>query len=398
MRMISKIFLRALSLVLLTALLIPSLFSCTARPLAQSKLAGTEVGKVGEYSVAYEEFYFLAHNRYLAVKDDYANDPEGLKKNVWDYVNENITSNYAILELCETMGILYDEDKLKDDVEKYLELSIESDFNGSRKEYLSWQKTMGLTDHYVRFTTGVDMLYEDLSVKYFDSGILPNTDEELTDYIKNNFVHTVHIAVFVDPGDDRNTERAKAEQALALLDSGKATILPTAEGSSNDLIGSLYNEDLIPPTTSYDGYYFPRGIMEKWYEDTAFSLEVGEHSGIINSIGSNSAGEYVECFYIIERLPNYETDISSNFIQLSDMVTDSLIYEDMEAIKATLSFTANDFARSLDVTDLDQPKNGADTTVILIIALCVVSVGCAVTLVFTIRYAKKRRFRKTLNK
>ena len=161
---------------------------------------------------------------------------------------------------------------------------------------------------------------------------------------------------------------------------------------------NLYNEDLIPPTTSYDGYYFPRGIMEKWYEDAAFSLEVGEHSGIINSIGSNSAGEYVECFYIIERLPNYETDISSNFIQLSDMVTDSLIYEDMEAIKATLSFTANDFARSLDVTDLEQPKNGADTTVILIIALCVVSVGCAVTLVFTIRYAKKRRFRKTLNK
>lgn len=385
-----KYFLRAAALTLALLTLLTSLLSCTARPLAQTKLAKTEVGYVGDYSIAYEELYFLANNYTATLQDDYANDPEGLKAAVWDSIKENITANYAILELCKTMDIVYDEDKLEDDVEKYLELYIESNFEGSRKDYLAAQKKMGLTDHYVRFVTGVDLLYDQLAIKYMENGVVPNTDEELMTYIKENFVHTCHIAVFVDSGDDRDTELAKAQEALSIIKNGEKTVV--------ELLGSRYNEDLVPPTTDYDGYYFPKGVNEKWYEDAAFSLDVGETSEIVNAMGENSLGEYVECFYIIQRLPSTQADIDSNFPALSDMVVDAIISEDREAIKNSLVFEPNDFAKGLDITDLEQPKNGADVQVILIVVLCVVACGCAVTAVLLFRYIKKRNFRKALKK
>ena len=383
-------FARAAALALALLMLLTTLLSCTARPLAQTKLAKTEVGRVGDYTVAYEELYFLANTYYSTLKDDHEGDPEGLKTAVWESVNENITANYAILELCKTMGIVYDEDELKDEVEDYLERYIEEGFEGSRKDYLAQQKEMGLTDHYVRFVTGVDLLYDRLAIKYMEDGVVPNSDEELKTYIKDNFVHTCHIAVFVDNGDDREKELAKAEEALAMIRSGEKTVV--------ELLGSRYNEDLIPPTTDYDGYYFPRGVNEKWYEDTAFSLDVGKTSDIVNAMGENSLGQYVECFYVIQRLPATEEDIDSNFPALSDMVVDAIISEDREAIKATLSFEPNDFAKGLDLTDLEYPKNGADVQLILIIALCVVACGCTVTAILLFRYIRKRRFRKTLKK
>lgn len=390
MKKMCKCFTRAFAIMLVVILLLTSLMSCKARPLGQTKLAGKDVGTVGEYTVDYEEFYFLAHNYYLSVKDDYQNDPEGLRKAVWDYVKENITANYAVLELCKTLDIVYDEDELKDEVKDSVELYIETEFNGSRNEYLDALKALGLTDHYVRFTMGVDILYERLAVKYLEDGIVPNTDEELMSYMKDNFVHTWHIAIFVDSEDDRVAELAKAEEALSKLESGEMSML--------DLMGSKYNEDFTIPHTKYDGHYFPHGIMEKWYEDAAFALEVGKHTDVITAMGENNNGEYVECFYIIERLPSSEEEIDSNFIELSDTVTDSLIYEDVEAIKATLSFEPNEYALSLDVTSLEQPRNGADTQMILVIVLCVLCCACIVTLIFIVRYIKKKRFRATLKK
>ena len=384
----SKLFFRALSLLMIVLLLLPFAVSCKARPLGQTKLARTEVGNVDKYPVLYEEFYFLAHNYYEAVKDEYKNDPESLKKAVWDYVNENIVANYAILKLCETEGILYDESELKDDVKTVLELTIASEFEDSRSDYLKNQKAMGLTDHYVRFVTGVDLLYDRLANKYMETGVVPNTDEKILSYIKENFVHTWHIAIFVDENDDRDTELAKANEALSKLNSGEMTML--------DLMGSRYNEDLIPPSTEYDGYYFPKGVMEQWYENAAFSLEIGEHSDVIKATGSNNKGEYVECFYIIERLASSEEEIRSNFDALSDEVSGSIIAEKMQAIKDSLKFTPNDFALSLDVHELEAPKNGVDYQLILVIALCVLSLSAVIVSIVFIRKMRRKRFHASI--
>ncbi len=378
--------LKIVAIILILLTVFPLLVSCKARPLAQTKLAKTEVGTVGEYKVLYEELYFLANNYARAMKDDYGNDKAALDAAVWAKVKENIVSNYAILELCKSAGLVYDEEALKEDVEKAIELQIEQDYGGSRSDYLKSQKEVGLTDHYVRFVTGVDILYNRLDTQYKTTGIVPNSDEALLKFIKENFIHTWHIAIFVNEGDDRDAKLKKAQEALALIESGT---------SMYDMIGGVYNEDLNPGSLKDAfGYYFPKGIMEKSYEDAAFSLNVGKHSQIVESMGENNYGEYVECFYIIERLPLSDEEIKSNFFTLSDMVSESIIAQQVEAIKATLTFTPNEFANSLDISNLKPAKNGADTLLIIVVSACVAVCVGAVALIIIVRNVKTKKFHK----
>lgn len=390
MKLRSRSFIKYIALALVLVTLSLSAVSCAARPLAQTKLAGTEVGNVGKYSVEYEELYFLAHNYCEAIKDDYKNDPEGLEKAVWEYVEQNITTNYAILALCEKEGLAYDERELSKDVKKQIELTIDSAFGGSRSEYLKSQRAEGLTDHYVRFITGVDILYGQLKTKYLENGTVPNTDYALTDYIMNNFVHTWHVAILVDEGDDRDKELAKAEDILSKLDSGSSVY---------DLIKAGYSEDLTPdPSSAYYGHYFPKGIMNEDYERAAFSLKVGEYSNIVTTTAQNNSGQYVECFYIIERLPNNETEIKGNFDALCENVSSALVAEKMEEIKATLVFEENDFARSLDITALESVRNGADYQLILTVSLSVLGCAAILAAIIIIRRIRIKRFHSSIKK
>ena len=163
-----------------------------------------------------------------------------------------------------------------------------------------------------------------------------------------------------------------------------------------NLIGSQYNENTMPESLNDAfGYYFPRGIMEKDYEDAAFALSnVGDRTDIITSRGTSPSGAYVECFYIIEKLAVKDDEINANFDSLSDMVRDSIIAQDVEEYKSKLSFTPNDYALSLDLTALEAPKNGADYQVIIAIVASIVGIALIVTAIFVFRSVRAKRFHK----
>ena len=368
-----------------------SLASCKARPLSQTKLAKTEVGKVGDYSVLYEELYFLALNYTDGLRSKYANDPEGLNAAVWDEVYDNITENYAILELCRQKGLIYDEDELREDVETSIELDIESEYDGSRSDYFKSQQKFGLTDHYVRFITGINVLYSQLATKYREDGIIPTAEDELISYIQNNFAHTWPIAVFINSESEREAKTAKIEAARKLLTSGTTMY---------DLIGSEYNEDvtLYYLSDTY-GYYFPRGIMDEKYEDAAFEMNVGDNM-IVESYAENSYGQRVKCFYLIEKLStstsSAKEEISKNLATLSEMMSDAAINQRKEDIKDTLSFEANDFAKSLDIIALDPAENGTDYQVILIITLSVLCFVIVVITIIVVRRVRMKKFQKSI--
>ena len=380
-----KRFLKTASLILVLIIISTSLFSCTARPLAQSKLAKTKVGTVGSHDVYYEELYFLANGYKSAAKAEHGDDTQKINNAIWKSVKTNITSNYAILDLCASEGLEYNESELKSEIERHIETEIDSSFGGNRKEYLNSQISAGITDHYYRFCAGIDILYTKLATKYQTEGKVPNTDTEINDYIKQNFIHTLHIAVYVDKNDDRDTEYAKILEAKRLLDSGNSIF---------KVFGSAYNENIIPgDLKDTDGYYFPRGIMDKDYENAAFALEnVGDRSDIIISNGTSPSGDYVECFYIIERLPSEDSEIKDNFEKLSDMIKNSIVTQELEKYREKLSFTPNDYALSLDLTNLEAPKNGADYTVIIAIVSAVIGVTLIIVLVFVFRTVRAKKF------
>jgi len=379
----NKKILRIISLLLVIICLIPSVSACKARPLAQTKLAKTQVGMISEHPVLYEEFYFLASNYHNALKAQYGDDTEGLKAAVWEKVCENIVSDYyAILELCRIEGIVYDESELKKEVEAQIEIDIENNFEGSRSRYIKSQEEVGLTDHYVRFTIGAEILYNRLETKYRESGVIPNTDEKITAYIKENLIHTWHLAVVVNEADDRSEKLAKAKDLLSRLKSGE---------SFYSLM--KYSEDFYSNSLpNVDGTYFHKGEMTPEYEEASLALNVGQTSDIITSTARQSNGSMLECFYIIQRLPIVDAEIEANFNALSNTVASAIVAEKVESVKAALSFVPNTYAKSLEVTALEKPKNGADYQLILIITASVIVVACAIIAVILIRRAKVKKF------
>ncbi len=385
---------KTLSLAVALLMLLLSFCSCKARPLAVNSLSETEVGKVGKYTVYYDELYFLASNYAAGLRDDYKDDPEGLKAAIWKSVNENITENYAILTLCESENVSYDDKELKKDVETAIELDIKNKFDGNRGDYFKSQLAVGLTDRYVRFVTGVNLRYGKLGTQYRENGIIPNSDESLVSYIQKNFAHTWHIAVFVNEGETREENLEKLQEAQKLLNDGTYTMYK--------LIGSKYNEDVTPDYLSDAyGYYFPRGIMDEKYEDAAFSMKVGDNV-IVESKAQNGKGEYVDCFYLIEKLSTTseasKVEIENNLNTLSDYVGDAIINDKKEAVQATLSFEPNDYARSLDISDLEPVKNGIDYQLIIAVSCSVVAVAAVVVAIVLIRRARTRRFQSLIKK
>ena len=381
---------RVLSFFLLIIILSLSLFSCGARPLAQSKLAGTKVGKVGSHDVYYEELYCLANSYLPVAKANHGEDSVAVKEAVWDYVKENIPINYAILDLCAAEGIEYNEKALQGEINNAIEIEIEASFNGDRDAYLNSQLEEGITDHYYRFCLGIDAIYKKLAEKYQEEGKIPTSDEDVIKYVKENFVHTWHIAVYVDKNDDRDTEYAKILEAKRLLDSGN---------SMYKLFGSAYNENIAYESlVNTDGYYFPKGIMEKDYEAAAFSLKNnGDRTDIITSRAkSPTSGSYVECFYIIEKLPIKDTEINDNFNYLSDMIRETVVTDGLNDHLEKLSFEPNEYALSLDLTALEAPTNGADYQVIIIVTASIASIALIICGIFIFRHVRAKRFKKAL--
>lgn len=386
---------RFLSLILCFITVFTLLCSCAPRPLAQTKLAKTEVGKIvggdTEYTVSYDEFYPLAHQFYQSAKAKYGDDTEAIKKEVWDNIKKKIIINAATIELCKSEGLEYDESELRDRVNDFIEREAITSFDGDCGALIDEYEAKGMTDHYIRFCAGVDILYGDLALKYQKNGIIPSTDEAVKDYVKKNFLHTWHVAVYVDKGDDRDAKYAKVEAALADFKSNKDML---------SLIGSKYNEDTnFDSLTNVYGHYFQKDVCP-WGDDYAEAAERSSYSScteIITTKGiSPSSGQEVECFYIVQKLPITNEEIENNFTTLSDTVKNSIVSKKLDDTIKKLSFEPNEYAKGLNFASLEVPTNGIDYQ--LVIGICI-GVGALVLLVCAIlvfRSVRAKRFQKKL--
>ena len=76
------------------------------------------------------------------------------------------------------------------------------------------------------------------------------------------------------------------------------------------------------------------------------------------------------------------------------MMRDAIVSSELEAQKEKLSFTPNDYALSLDVTNLEAPKNGVDYQLIIAIVIAVLGVALIVAAVLVFRTLRAKRFQK----
>ena len=355
-----KVFVKILAWGLACVMLL-GLCACGARPITSSKQAKEIVGKVGDFDIAYEELYTIVNNYRLQLDVKYHGgsiSDEAYKEELRTLVYENIVSNYAVLTLAAEEGIVVDSEDIQNSVQVSVESMIENDFGGKRSAYKKSLKENGLTDSYVRLSLGVDAVYSKLVSKYLENGVINNDDAYVKEYIKNEFARTWHIMIV---NDKTEASLNKAKEALALIDGGK---------SMYDMIGSKYNEDYLMP---YDGYYFPKGVMEEAYEDATFALEIGKTSGIVAARGENSSGEQVDCFYIIQRLALEDDYITKNYDDLKESYYTAAAFSMVSELQKTLKFEPNAYCESLDLLDLNAPRT-VDYVAIVVLSTVFVAI------------------------
>ncbi len=335
-----KKFILKIVCVALCCLTVLPLAACSAgRPIKGSDEDLTVVGTVRGHEVLYEELRYVTllyrdqleaqHGK--GIWDDPAT-AEQYRGELEQLVARNITANYATLTLCSEVGITPDRTEIQEAVAKYVdELVAEI---GGRGEYKAALAEQNLTDHFLRFTIGVEYCQNELYYSYTqDLGLIETDEEAIYDYIMDgNFIRTVHVYIQNDAGDDIEANRAAAEQVYARLENGE---------DINKMIGSSVNEDF--DLTSTHGYYFTRGEMISAYEEAAFALEVGGFSQVVET----PAG-----FYIIKRLELEPSYVMQNLPTLMKQYQYSQLNKFLDDRQAELTFEFNEYGDSLDLTTI----------------------------------------------
>ncbi len=368
----SKRLLSLLSLGLSLCLLSLSLFACAANPKGKTIDADTVVGTVDGRDVLYDELYFLVSNYLPSVKDAAKGDSAKIREELDRLVRENITTNFAILKLCQTVGLQTDEDILEDKAKSELESKIALEFGGDKSLYRESLAEDHLTERYWLYARKVDLMYEELMTHYPQNDLVVDDTVELRAYIKENFVRVIQV---MNPDLEKITEVKEA------LDSGR---------SMRWAIGSAYNKDF--GDVSGNGYYFCRGEMDKSYEDAAYALKVGEISDIVKASGAYN-DTFGDCYYILQRLAIDNDYITENFETLQNKYYGTVIAEDMNEIKATLAFVPGELYGELDLTNLPRAVDTVSVWTILLwvgVGALVVAAGVTVTVILLKKkHAKK---------
>ena len=324
---------------MLALCLLCSLVSCNkARPIRSSKEELTPVGTVAAHDVLYEELRYLTLKYREAMAATYgetiwdtAESRELYRAELEKAVMDNITSNYAVLALCDEVQIKHTEKAIEEAVQKYVQETV--DQLGGMKVYREQMESEFLTDHFFRFSLAVSFCETELMYVYTDDlGLIERDEDKIYDMIMGgDFARTLHIYIENNPGDDVEKNRALAQDIRRQIDEGE---------KFNTLIGR-HSEDFYMTTTN--GYYFTHGEMVKEYEDAAFALEIGAISDVI---------ETADGFYIIQRLEPQTEYVLSNLSTLIDQYQYAMLYNMIDEKQTELSLIWNDYGKTLDLTTL----------------------------------------------
>ena len=378
-----KTLLRLLSLLLAMLLLYPMLLACQQEEPTEID-AEECVGTVGGVEITYDELYFLIKTYEDSFSAQYEDDPAALREALDELVHEEIVANAAIRLLCEERGLKYKPRKLSDEVDAKLESILYSDFGGDEEAYRASMEEHGLTERYLRYTTGLDILYGDLMTVYPEQELVITSTPELRAYIMEHFICTYHIALFNDSPEENEANLDAATKARRDLVLGKQ--------SMRDLIASKINEDYSD--VSGAGHYLTRGTWDEAYEEAAFRLKVGEVSEVVLATGESSkTGKRVPTYYVIQRAELDEDYVTKNLSTLQDEYYASVIYSDLQELRDSLSFEPNEFYASLDLTELLPPVEKDNTVLIVVLSSVggILLLGGGLTAFLLIRRKKNKK-------
>lgn len=325
--------------VLLAALLTLPLASCGEMKPIKSK--GDElkvVMTVDGRDVCYEELRYVTLNarrdmEYKYGKDCFTDTSMNVDctAELESFVRESLMKNAVIMSYAEELGIDVDGKDVKKAVQSTVDSMAEQ--AGGRDGYLKQLEENFLTDHLLRYNLQASQVLNLLQIKLLENGTIDGSNEAVRAALEGeDFIRTLHVYVQNDEGEDVKSNRQKAQTALDELNAGEKI---------TSVIGR-YSEDFYMTTT--DGYYFTYGEYDQAYEDAAFALDVGEHSGIVET----STG-----FFIICRLEKDSEYIEKNFEALKDQYLYAAANAILTQREQNAKIVETDFGKSLVLTEID---------------------------------------------
>ena len=315
-------FRRAASLLCAAALLF-SLVSCSSVPKS-SKEETTPVLTIDEYEIPYEQMRYFVRN-YMdseaAGDSAYWTEEKAAQRQaeIYQTTYDALKNPYAILSLAKQYGINRDDRSLVELTDSTME-NIVSQYEKT-SDYVSELKANHMTHQVYRFFTHVDIIEEELYYAMLEAGDLETDPQKLHDLIYGDeFIRVKQILIANDAGEDPAANRAEAE---ALRSRALA-------GEDFDALVKEAGEDLFMFMNT-DGYYICRGVWYREFEETAFSLAIGEISDVIET----SAG-----YSVLMRCEKEEAYLEKNFDDLAGDWRD-----------AQFSLTIEEKAASMKVTE-----------------------------------------------
>lgn len=324
-------------------LVLSCLVGCGYRPTEPDAQDIKPVGTVENYTVYYEELYYLTMTVKDAMIKEYGEgifdasqsaDRHFYESELRRRVYENLTSSYAVLKLARDKTGYTAAEAAEYAEERVAELYKNA---GSAHAYRKLLHESYMTDHFVRFQYTVNELRNTLLYHcVYSLGEIESDPSAICEIILDSgtYVRTRHIAIFKDNGKSDAVNRETAEKILSELKGNR----------DFSALLEQYNEDTAQTS---DGYYFMAGEMQEAYEEAAFALQIGETSGVV---------ETDQGYFILTRLPLDEAYVYMNCYGAGAPLYESyqnytfLAFLDEEQEK--LTFVPNEYAKSLDLSQL----------------------------------------------
>ena len=228
--------------------------------------------------------------------EDFLKDKTDGKKNIDIVIDGAVDEAAKMLVLYNKAtedGITLTEEELS---QLTTEIASMKEQVGGEQGYVAQLSQLGTTPEAFEELYRKNTLVSKYAKKLSEDGTVSATDEQIKDYIVNNYVKAQHILFLTQDATtgakfDENTiaeKKAKAEETLKKVKDGadfKATMNELSEDTG---------------LQSYpDGYEFTKGEMVPQFEEAAFALEENQISDIVESPYG---------FHIIKRIPLEFTD------------------------------------------------------------------------------------------
>lgn len=150
---------------------------------------------------------------------------------------------------------------------------------GTEENYKQFLIASGKTEAELRKELEKELMVRKIIMQNIYSKINLTEDEILERYekVKNRpeTIRASHIVLLFKPTD---TEEIKAEKKQKLIEAKKRILA----GENFDDIAKELSEDMTGQRGGDLGY-FPRGVMDKSFEDAAFALKIGEVSDVVET-------------------------------------------------------------------------------------------------------------------